>query len=1019
MLLQFRTNRSFSFFIKCLPLVIISNSIFETQSLMDTCAEMFLEAVIRNIESFFSLKNIFDLSCETCESDSNVLFSTIQSMSTIMQIYFVAEQRLSVQSNYSTDDCTDSWLLCVFYIIERFLTDFGSTNQHCTIKRPPYSDQCCNFIQSILNMSYSKIFRADEHTTEAFWILSLVFFASLSQEELNTVNLSSMKLSDSKNSVNPQTDNRYLRTISGKSMHIIEWIFVHPFCYTICEETMNRFATILGSFVFAENIQLLLTLCHGKGSDSLLDSARLSSSDQSMLDLILSFVDEMSSTYCGISDGSISFTFTATQYLGTFDSIHSIDDTVVSKHCSSQIFVTQLLFSLCQNIPDEFKQRSVLIEKGAMYIFRLWIISAIAISSEKNLSSNRLCHHDVEKNAIEQLASLRTHELIGPDTIRNFDDSFVPGLFCEILFRSHDTIGGSGMSTICFNLLTHFLRDFIVSRPVSFSENVAFEDYDCSVFETLKSFDKILPLVIAGLVLEQDYDSLCKCTNFRLLLLSKLKLIDRKMKTAKPWALNLLGSHMSKKRVTPCNIMISSEDLSRQTSKLCVLEDPNQPILSETMKQLLLVKEKAPFIFFQKKVIQSKVSLSTLLRKTEFAVLEGMVWILGQFEMNNDQDSFHDKSWNSMYCNQAAFQALKKGSLLLTRSCDTLDNYESSQSQVVVSDFAGKTNSCATATPEDLVDQWIQKHFMGLLVSITTKWKRGRLKTKVSAMGALRVLVRFLDKEDASQYITHVLGIVDGSMHISFVGKDDRSFGVLYLHDLAIKTLSHFVRTLLLLQNKEIVGKNLCNIIVSIYPLFREQLDTVSSSDPETIPMLESIRQNAVEIIEYLVDGTIGQDLIPFFRQVPFLPSDPKFHHVRDALKRNGLNFDSILLVGTQTQCDGTPIDRSDTEEERSFSSEEAKLQTALSCRLNALSMLLGHENENVRKICIKHIIEIVLRHHSLFLKLVEVEDASNKFLTVQKDNETVLVGTFYCCRNFFLIKPTLNVSSRFMWINI
>jgi hypothetical protein len=842
-------------------------------------------------------------------------------------------------------------------------------------------------------MSYSKILRADEHTTEALWILSLVFFASLSQKEFNTFNESTMKFSDSK------------RTISGKSIHIIEWIFVHPFCYTICEETMNRFATILGSFVFAENIQLLLTHCRSKDSDSLLDFPRLRSSDQSMLDLILSFVDEISSTYCGISGGSISFTFTATQYLGTFDSINSIDDTVVPKQCSSQIFVIQLLFSLCQNIPDDFKQRYVLIEKGVMHIFRLWIISAIAISSEKNLSSNRLCHHDVEKSAIEQLASFRKHEIIGPDTIQNFDNSFVPGLFCEILFRSHDTIGGFGMSTTCFNLLTDFLRDFIVSKPFCLGENVAFEDYDYSVFETLKSFDKILPLVIAGLVLEQDYDSLCKCTYFRLLLLSKLKFIDRKMKTTKPCTFYLLGSQMSKKRLAPTNTLISSEDLSRQTSKLCVLEDPNQPILSEVLKQLLLVQEKAPFIFFQKKVIQSKVSLSTLLRKTEFAVLEGMVWILGQFEMNNEKDSFQDKSWNSMYCNQAAFQALKKGSLLLTRSSDPLDNCENSQSQVAVSDFAGKTNPCATANPEDLVEQWIQKHFMGLLVSITTKWKRGRLETKVSAMGALRVLVRFLDKEDASQYITHVLGIVDGSMHISLVGKNDRSFGVLHLHDLAIKTLSHFVRTLLLLQNKEIVGKNLCNIIVSIYPLFREQLDTISSSNPEKIAMLESIRQNAVEIIEYLVDGTIGQDLIPFFHQVPFLPNDPKFHHVRDALKRNGLNFDSILLVGTQTQCDGTPFDRSNTDDDRSISSEEAKLQAALSCRLNALSILLGHENENVRKICITHIIDIVLSHHSLFLKLVEVEDASNKFLTVQKDNEPVLVGTFHFSEYNFLSK--------------
>jgi predicted Holliday junction resolvase-like endonuclease len=861
-------------------------------------------------------------------------------------------------------------------------------------------------------LHYSNIFKADEHTTEALWTLSLTFFVTLSQNELNNFIDSWISITGAKDSVNSQNDNVHMSTISSINMHIIEWVLIHPFSHSMCEEKMNKIATILGKFVFAgTNILSLIAHFHDKESKSLLNSRQLLSSDRGMLDLLFSYVDEIISTYCGISDGSMSFTVTTTQCLGTFDSIHSTNRTAAIKHCSSQVCVIHMLFSLCQNVPIGFSQRSLLVEKGVLRIFRFWIISATSMVYDKNLASNLFYYHDVENKALQFLTLLRKHEIIGPDSIPNFDNGFVPGLFCEILSRVHATISQLDMNTTCFRLLADFLRNFVVLKPLHVLQNVSFEGYDCSVFEILKSFDSILPLVIAGLILEQDYDSLCKSTKFRLLLLSKLKLIDRKTKSPKSGTLNLLGSSTFKKRVALCNMKINSEDLSRQTSKLCVLEDPQQPILSEILKQLLLVQEKSPFIFFQKTVVQSKVSLSTLLRKTEFAVLEGMIWILGQFEMNKFKDYYHEKSWNSIYCNQAAFQALKKGSLLLNRPTDSSENYEHSQSQNILSDSTGKKNAGGHAHPEDLVEQWIHKHFMGLLVSITTKWKRGRLETKVLAMGALRVLVRFLNKEDAPQFITHVFGIVDGSMHIDLLDKDDRSIGVLHLYDLAIKTLSHFVRTLLLLQKKAIVGENLCNIIVSIYPLFREQLETESFSNVETKGMLENIRQNAVEIVEYLVDDTIGQDLMPFFQQVPFLPNDSKFHHVRDVLKRNGLNFDSILLVGTQTQCDGSSLDRNNVEEERSHSSEEIKLQSALSCRLSALSMLLGHENENVRKICISHIIEIVLSHRSIFLKLLEIEDAANKFLTVQTDNQPSLVGTFHR-QSIICLQSILNKTS-------
>lgn len=995
LLVRFRDTNILAFFIKCLPLLFISNSMSESQLTPDTNPEQVHRAVIRIIDSFFHLENEFVLLRELCESDSNVLSSAIYSMARVMQIYFVANYRLCVDPKRVAIDSIDTGLLSIFSTLWGYISDFSSTQRRCIPKRPPYSGPCFDFMQSILNLTFTKSFNVDGHEKEALWTVYLTFFMTLSLEEFCTFNSKFLNVGNSKETVDQHNENLRVCAIGSKTMDFLEWILTYPFSSNLSEEKMKWFANVLGNFILTDDYKLLLAHFQLKESASLVISGKPSYLDQRVLDAIFSFVDEMLKTHCGISDVSMSCTATATQCLGTFDSIGSRDRSDISNQCNSQVFIIQLLISLCQNIPTDFSQRSVLIERGVIRIFRLWIISAMTTSSEKFIASKLLCYHDVQKFAIEQLISLRKREVVGPDTVRNFDNGFLPGLFCEILSRALVTISKFDMNTSCFTLLSDFLRYFIGLRAHCAIENVSFQEYDCSVLETLNAFDSILPATVAGLILEQDYECLCKCTKFRILLLSKMKLLNRRIKNPRSGTLNLLGGNTFKKRLTSCNTLISSEDLSRQTSKLCVLEDANQPILSEILKKLLLVQEKSPFIFFQKTVVQSKVSLSTLLRKTEFSVLEGLICILGKYEMSNDQENFHDRSWNSVYCNQTAFLALKKASLLLNRPIDSTENSHNSQSQVALSNSVGTVNSGTHTNPENLVELWIQKHFMGLLVSITTKWKRGRLETKISAMGALRVLLRFLNEADAPQYITHVFGVVDGSMHIELSDKEDRYTEVLHLLDLAIRSLSHFVRTLLLLEKKEILGANLCNIIVSLYPLFQEHLETSFLSNFETNQMFELTRRNAVDIVECLLDDALSQDWISFFHQIPFLPKDSKFHHVRDVLKRNGLNFESLLLVGTQTQGDGSSLNRIDLDDERSCSSEEMKLQSALSCRLNALSRLLGHENENVRKVCLTHIIEIVLSHRSLFLKLVEIEDTSNRFLTVETDNQLGLVGTF------------------------
>ena len=64
-----------------------------------------------------------------------------------------------------------------------------------------------------------------------------------------------------------------------------------------------------------------------------------------------------------------------------------------------------------------------------------------------------------------------------------------------------------------------------------------------------------------------------------------------------------------------------------------------------------------------------------------------------------------------------------------------------------------------------LVEEWIHKHFMMLLVNVVTiRWKRGNIDEKIQSLKCLRVLLRFIRKDDSPKYVTQVLTMVDSTM---------------------------------------------------------------------------------------------------------------------------------------------------------------------------------------------------------------------------------------------------------------
>ena len=70
------------------------------------------------------------------------------------------------------------------------------------------------------------------------------------------------------------------------------------------------------------------------------------------------------------------------------------------------------------------------------------------------------------------------------------------------------------------------------------------------------------------------------------------------------------------------------------------------------------------------------------------------------------------------------------------------------------------------------------------------------------------------------------------------------------LRTLAVRNLAQYIRTLLS-TNLEIVGENLCNIIVSLFPLFDRTNNSTAGSHKEK-SIIERALQESVDIFSHM-----------------------------------------------------------------------------------------------------------------------------------------------------------------------
>jgi len=790
--------------------------------------------------------------------------------------------------------------------------------------------------------------------------LLCIVCSEVSLNELTTVVIETTGFIN--NTRNPDTAAEVQIAPPGQSLNALQWLLRVPFSDED-DELRTYAAKWLGTLLPLSGFKILKSLYTSDTNAAKLQHSFIPTR-------FFDDIDNMLHEFCGMTQSELSCTMKSTLTAGTSTSIANTRE--VAKSCSRQISAIRFISGLCQHLKEHEQWRSTILEKGLMRLMRFWISASI-----------QSCEDGVAQAAFGEMLCLKQYGIFSNKSIPNFDRAIIPGFISEIISRtlfaqSANTRDRS--SELGHSLLCQFVQSFLVNDP---GDQATSSESD-RLYKVLLCFDSAIPATIAGLVLEKDYEAVCECTKFRLYLLSELKILERKSKG---------DAYIEEEKVLGVNAPKRKQSFSkeRQTSRLCVMSGNDLNILGPILKSLLLEQDKSHLVFFAKKVVGSNVSIGQLLQKSEFTVLDELICELGECEEQPGDDDFVREVWKTFYKDQCAYQAMKRAVLFLRSAKDA--KQQSSEESL---SFTPDATDIRSLNSDQLVEEWVRKYYMRLLVNVTTKWKRGSIDTKISAMRCLRVLLRFIPINDSPQYATQVFGIVDGCMYLgaNLSERDDR---LSRLQFLAVRCLSDFVRVILS-HNLHIVGDNLCNIIVSLSPLFNS-LNAASTDSDNGNHVTSRTLNDAIDILENLVDGKVGKNLASYFESVPFLPKDARLQNVRDTLRRHGINFDNLLLLSTQLSCSEPPLrsrevvsssSSTSTEEEKAVISHRNKLHFALKKRLNSLEQLLSNENENVRRLSLIHIIDVVRGHRDLFQSVVKDKDSSLRFLTVKSDQQTI-----------------------------
>ena len=761
----------------------------------------------------------------------------------------------------------------------------------------------------------------------------------------------------------------------GEVISLLKWLLERSFADED-ESLRNYCAENIGPFLLSNKCKILQSLY-----DNNID-------DRNIVESLYRDIDDLLAKHCGVIQSAFSFTLRSTSHsIYTNNSTWSAenDEEMVDKF-SRLLSSIKFISSICQCADKSSIIEKSIVEKGVVRLVRIW--STIPDDSFDISLTSRSLNERVCSSAFYELLRLNFLGIFTQRMVDLSDVSFMPTLFGELLSQGiiQEKIHGRNASNEKKNyeVVTKMIQAFFLQH------HSAFDEYD-NVVSTLAYVDKILPNVITGLVLGQDIETLFACTGFRICLLKELK---RLKKISKNYPNEqIIGSSNFKLRNVQVKQSYNMKDLSKHTAVLCRTDD-GVKILSKLLPALLMEPDRAPLLFYLKIVLQSQVSLKDLMKAKELKIIEELFWELGGEELDMDSEEMisSPQSWLLANTESHVVQGMKKGAIVMKQDNDAIDAQNEGEESVKNEGLISIDFNKGPIEQSTILESWIQKHFMMLLVKcVTIRWKRGRIEAKMRALKCLKILICFVKIAESTQYVTQILTMIDSVMNFE-PDSTDNLLTKSKLQLIAVQCLANFVRVLVLHQY-ETIGQNLCKVIVSVFPLFDEEKDKKYSNTKNLNPFSEQAKNCVVDMLEFLTEGENGKNLFPFFAELPFLPPHPKLNHIREALKRYGINFEKISEV-VAIDCSEETTQFRDTLTSTSVSSHNivpslsSKMEGILRRRLHSLKRLFNHENENVRKLVLKYSISIISENRELFYSLVKTEDASLQFLTVRSTQD-------------------------------
>ena len=506
--------------------------------------------------------------------------------------------------------------------------------------------------------------------------------------------------------------------------------------------------------------------------------------------------------------------------------------------------------------------------------------------------------------------------------------------------------------------LLSILRAFI--KGSSTKKMTASPAYDVITF-----LHKVMPLLLAQMVISKDYDSLRLYSGFQLFLHGENK-ASRKRRggVGRPKDEHYLGIV---NKAGANGVLESSKELEKQTRTLC------EGVMHRMLPTIFMKSDRSNVEFFSSTVLQGEFHcLRQKIIETDQPTLKELILNLG-----GDPDMVTSAKF-----------ALRAAALI--RNHESLGNYENSLKK---SKKASKISKAKQ--PEALVSQWVTSKFLYLVVNVIQfGWKTKANESKLQALRCLNGTLTYLLPEEATQYFPSILSTVNLAIEeANFNGlrsisqRKDR----LRMQLLAVQALAKFCH-IVAEDDPENLGQQLTSIVVSLIPVLSENGDTISSAQIASLKELAA--KVAVGLMEWLTQGELGKAVAKYFEAIPFLPVSGQLEGVRSNLRANGVSFDNLIVTtqGTQqqmcsreTRSDGGSVDGK---------AQVGNQQAALSKRIDTVCALLSNENVSTRKVILRHLLDLLRTNRTLFHSLIQNGGSSpaGRFLTVDYESTGKIV---------------------------